>query len=80
MYGLRLPFRIGDTVWFIKAKFSYFAEPRSEKIKEIRLYLTDVNTTFKTKSRVFNDEDIGETVFLSKADAERRLREVKSER
>ena len=77
MYVLHLPCRIGDTVWFIKAKFSYLAEPKSEKIKEIKIF--DIDTLFKTENRVFNDMAIGNTVFLSKEDAERKLREVKNE-
>ncbi len=70
---IELPCKVGDTVYFIKAAFSYLPTPKAEKIRKIELY--DIDVLFRTKNRSFAVEKIGKTVFLTKEEAERALEE-----
>lgn len=74
---IELPCNIGDTVYFIKAAFSWLPVPKAEKIQKIELY--DIDIIFRTESRVFNDKAIGDTVFLTLNEAEKVLREREQE-
>lgn len=68
---VELPCKVGDTVYCIKAMFSFLPVPKAEKIQKIELY--DINIIFRTVNRAFNDKDIGKTVFLTREEAERVL-------
>ena len=70
-----LPCKMGDTVWFIKAFFSFYPSPKSEKIERIKI--ADNCIELQTQSRTFYSTSIGKTVFLTREEAEKALEEVK---
>lgn len=72
---VELPCKIGDTVYFIKAAFNYLPVPKAEKIRKIEL-LYDNIVLFRTENRSFESKRIGETVFLTREEAEQALREM----
>lgn len=70
---VELPCKVGDTVYFIKSAFTYLKEPKAEIVKTI--ITAEYDTIYKTQNRAFNIAVIGETVFLTKEEAEQALRE-----
>ena len=74
---LRLPCNVGESVYFIKAYFSYCKEPIEEKVD--RIIITNL-VTFKTENRTFCLNDIGTKVFLTKSEAELALERQKNEK
>lgn len=62
------PCKVGDTVWFI-----CFGKIYPHEIKKIE---TSEFGKFACSSMVFNFEDFGKTVFLTKEDAEEKLKEL----
>ncbi|WP_124098345.1 hypothetical protein [Ruminococcus sp. Marseille-P6503] len=71
-----LPCKVGDTVYFIKAAFSYFQDPKPEKVRKIELY--DDEIMIRTQSRTFKGTAIGDIVFLNKESAEEALKKRRS--
>ena len=70
---IELPCKVGDTVYFIKSAFTYLKEPKAEIVKTI--ITAEYDTIYKTQNRAFNIAVIGETVFLTREEAEQALRE-----
>lgn len=78
-----LPCKVGDKVWFTKFMWNYAKSPIPAMVCGIKTFssygtftfmaLTDENNT----SRSFINEDIGKTVFRTKEEAERALKEMK---
>lgn len=67
---LRLPCKLGDTVYIIIAK-----SISKQRVKEI--IIDGYGIKFKTKRRVFGLCDVFYTVFLTKAEAEAKLKELR---
>lgn len=61
--AIELPCRVGDTVYFVKAAFTFYAEPNPAKIRKIEI--CDDNTLFRACDRTFSIDDINKTVFLT---------------
>lgn len=80
---IRLHCKRGDTVYFVKSAFSIACFPIEAKIYSIRGIdcdndvMYDTITKYNGISRMFRSSDIGKTVFLTKEEAERALREAK---
>lgn len=70
---IKLPCRVGETVYYIKSAFSYLEAPKAEIVRKIELM--DEQIVFRTVNRCFNIENIGKTVFLSREEAEKALKE-----
>ena len=66
---LRLPCKVGDTVYIIIAK-----SISKQRVKEI--IIDGYGIKFKTKRRVFGLCDVFYTVFLTKEEAEAKLKEM----
>lgn len=66
---LRLPCKVGDTVYIIIAK-----SISKQKVKEI--IIDEYGIKFKTNRRMFGLCDVFHTVFLTKAEAEAKLAEM----
>lgn len=71
---LKLPCAVGDTVWFIKSNFSYMQKPKSERVRKIEII--DGEIIFRTENRCFEMKYIGKTVFLTRPEAEQKLKEM----
>jgi hypothetical protein len=70
---LRLPCKVGDTVYIIIAK-----SISKQRVKEI--IIDGYGIKFKTKRRVFGLCDVFYTVFLTKEEAEAKLKEMEEEK
>lgn len=68
---VRLPCKVGDTVYFVKAAFGYYTEPKPERIRKIQI---TERIFFWTENRAFSVDDIGEKLFLSMKAAESALK------
>ena len=66
---LRLPCKVGDTLYIIIAK-----SISKQKVKEI--IIDEYGIKFKTNRRMFGLCDVFHTVFLTKAEAEAKLAEM----
>ena len=76
---LCLPCNVGDTVYFTKAIFSALPAPMAEEVRKIEI--TKDNVLFRTKNnRAFDVFAIGETVFLTREEAEQALKERQGEK
>lgn len=75
---MELPCRVGETVYYIKSAFSYLEAPKAEIVRKIELL--DEQIVFRTVNRCFNIENIGKTVFLSREEAEKALKEQVGEK
>lgn len=73
---IELPCKVGDTVYFIKSAFTYLKEPKAEIVKTI--ITAEYDTIYKTQNRAFNIAVIGETVFLTREEAEQALKECEN--
>lgn len=73
-YEEMFPCKVGDIVYFIKSSFSYLQKPKEEKIRKIELYSSEI--IFRTQERSFGVDKIGETVFLTRQEAEDKLAEM----
>lgn len=72
------PCKVGQEVYFIKNFFNFVKEPIKEKVCGIKTYSDDMEFTFVTNmQRCFTENDIGKTVFLTKEEAEGKLKEMK---
>ena len=73
---IKLPCKVGDTVWKIKATFSYFTRPIEDRVD--RIIITSSETLVCcTSGRKFGVDEMGELVFLTSAEAESKLKEIR---
>lgn len=70
---IKLPCKVGNTVYFIKSLFSFMSTPKAEKVRKIEIIEDEM--IFRTSTRTFNEKAINDTVFLTKESAEKALRE-----
>ena len=73
---IKLPCKVGDTVYFIKSLFSFMSTPKAEKVH--RIGITEGEMIFRTETRAFCEKAINDTVFLTKESAEKALRECEN--
>ena len=92
---LRLPCKVGDTVWVITSPFNVFEgieynenlrdECYESFISSVRFYKNSVQ--YRINAKVTNhfiiayyyEQDFGKTIFLTKAEAEQKLKEMESD-
>ena len=76
---LRLPVKVGDTIWRIFISDNYIMPCNVEEfVYSNSLYIIVREEFFNTR-RGLNIDEIGKTVFLTKAEAEQKLREMESD-
>lgn len=77
---LRLPCKVGDTVWFVGNKFVSDYEVRRFIIDETGIDAIQVAKTINGTDywNSFSTDDIGEIVFLTQSEAEQKLKEMES--
>ena len=76
---LRLPCKVGDTVWRIIISDNYIMPCNVEEfVYSNSLYIIVREELFNTR-RGLNINEIGKTVFLTKAEAEQKLKEMESD-
>lgn len=92
---LRLPCKVGDTVWVVTSPFNVFEGIEYNKnlrdecyesfISSVTFYKNSVQYRISAKvtnhfiSAFYNEYDFGKTVFLTKAEAEQKLKEMESD-
>ena len=92
---LRLPCKVGDTVWVITSPFNVFEgieynenlrdECYESFISSVTFYKNSVQYRINAKvtnhfiSAYYCEQDFGKTVFLTKEEAEQKLKEMESE-
>lgn len=82
---IKLPCNRGDKIYFIKSAFSMAHFPIEAKITSICVVDCDNDvmylsiTEYNKIDRRFKSSDIGKTVFLTKEEAEAKLKELKGE-
>jgi hypothetical protein len=69
-----LPCKAGDTIWKIKAVFSYFSKPMEDRVERIIITNSEI-LVYCTSGTKFSVNSIGKTVFLSREEAEKALQE-----
>ena len=69
-----LPCKAGDTIWKIKAVFSYFSKPMEDRVERIIITNSEI-LVYCTSGTKFSVNSIGKTVFLTREEAEKALRE-----
>lgn len=74
---VRLPCKVGDTVYFIKSMFTLLRKPQECQIENWSMYANGA-IKFVTKykdvgEKTFYEESIGKTVFLTLEEAEKAL-------
>ena len=69
---VELPCKVGDTVFFIKAAFTFLPEPCAGMVRSITL--TEKEILLRTPDRTFGIDKIGKTVFLTREEAETALK------
>ena len=69
---LKLPCRVGDTVYYIDDCYVY-----SDKVKSIDIRKENDEYIFTIAYMDYREEDFGKTVFLTQAEAEQKLKEMK---
>ena len=67
-----LPCKAGDTIWKIKAVFSYFSKPMEDRVERIIISSNEILVCC-TSGTKFSVNSIGKTVFLSREEAEKAL-------
>lgn len=72
---IKLPCKVGDTVYKIKATFSYFSKPIEDRIGLIKIYKDEILYTC-TSGIKFSTDAVGKTVFLTREEAEKALAEA----
>lgn len=70
--AVELPCKVGDTVYFIKAAFTFLPEPCAGMVRSITL--TEKEMLLRTPDRTFGIDKIGKTVFLTLEEAEEALK------
>ena len=89
---LRLPCKVGDTVWVITTPFNVFEGIEYNKnlrdecyesfISSVTFYKNSVQYRINAKvtnhfiSAYYNEQDFGKTIFLTKEEAEQKLKEM----
>ena len=89
---LRLPCKVGDTVWVITSPFNVFEgieydeNSRDERyesfISSVTFYKNNVQYRINAKvtnhfiSAYYNEQDFGKTIFLTKEEAEQKLKDM----
>lgn len=75
---LKLPCKVGDTVWFVGNKFVNDYEIRRFIVGEIGIDAIQVAKTIRGTDywNSFSIDDIGKTVFLTQAEAEEALKKL----
>ena len=78
---LRLPCKVGDTVWFVGNDFVNDYEVRRYIVDESGIVCIQIAKEIDGKDywNSFRIEDLGKTVFLTKEEAEQKLAEMKGE-
>lgn len=82
---VELPCKVGDKVWFIKFMWNYAKHPIPAMVCGIKTFSKSGTFTFtaltdeNNVTRSFINQDIGETVFLTKEEAEKALKEREEE-
>ena len=92
---LRLPCKVGDTVWVITSPFNVFEgieynenlrdECYESFISSVTFYKNSVQYRINAKvtnhfiSAYYCEQDFGKTIFLTRAEAEQKLKEMESE-
>lgn len=80
-----LPCRVGDKVWFIKCVFSYSKQPIPAMVCGLKTFSSTGTFTFMALTdenninRSFINQDIGKTVFLTREEAEAKLKEMQED-
>lgn len=69
----KLPCKVGDTVYYIKAMFNLMTTPKAEKVHKVEIIEGEM--IFRTETRTFNEKAINDTVFLDQESAEKALKE-----
>ena len=67
-----LPCKVGDTIWKIKAVFSYFSKPMEDRVERIIISNNGILVCC-TGGAKFSIDSIGKTVFLTREEAEAAL-------
>ena len=92
---LRLPCKVGDTVWVITSPFNVFEgieynenlrdECYESFISSVTFYKNSVQYRINAKvtnhfiSAYYYEQDCGKTIFLTRAEAEQKLKEMESD-
>lgn len=82
---VELPCKVGDKVYFIKFMWNYAKQPIPAMVCGIKTFSNSGTFTFTSLTdesnvpRSFINQDIGKTVFLTREEAEKALRESKSD-
>ena len=69
---LVLSCKVGETIWKIKAVFSYFSKPMEDRVERIIISSNEILVCC-TSGTKFSVNSIGKTVFLTRAAAEKAL-------
>ena len=80
---VRLPCKQGDYVYFIKSSFSYAKTPMKYRVIGFKKYaegkiVTCVCMNDTNHNRTFTSNEVGKTVFLTREEAERALKEAQN--
>ena len=67
-----LPCKAGDTIWKIKAVFSYFSKPMEDRVERIIITNSEI-LVYCTSGTKFSVNNIGKIVFLTREEAEKAL-------
>lgn len=67
-----LPCKVGDTVWKIKAAFSYYSRPMGDRVDIIIISDKEILVCCKSGTK-FSTDNIDKTVFLTRPEAEAAL-------
>lgn len=67
-----LPCKVGETIWKIKAVFSYFSKPMEDRVERIIISSNEILVCC-TSGTKFSVNSIGKTVFLTREAAEKAL-------
>lgn len=73
------PCKVGDVMYRIKSAFSPLQEPKEEIIERITITCGEISALCKSGWK-FNTDKLGETVFLTSAEAEQALEKMKGEK
>lgn len=91
---LRLPCKVGDTVWVVTSPFNVFDDIENNEnlcdecyeafISSVTLYKNSLQYRISAKitnhfiGAYYNEKSFGKTVFLTQAEAEQKLKEMES--
>ena len=67
------PCKVGDTIWYKEGK--YFLDSYTVKVIDISEERTRIYASNISRDAVFNANDFGKSVFLTKEEAEEKLKE-----